>query len=96
MNSLVHSREAGKHLGPLQIFGVSLMLGFVVAWSSVAFWLLIAVLAYGLFGVEIGVIGFRPVAFMFSITFVVVAALGFVSLAASILKAHASRAVEGE
>lgn len=79
---MVHSAEDGsipdgdRHIGLFPVLLIGMAFGFVTAWFAVAAWLLVTVLAYGLFGVEIYPPSFRVISFVFSSVFVVVTAAG--------------------
>lgn len=66
-------------MSPLQIFGVAVMLGFAAFGALLASWLFVAILAYGLFGHAILPPSPRVAALAFSLTFVVVAGIGWTS-----------------
>src|SRR5690606_26758721 len=79
---------AGKrpeHVPPFFVPLIGLMLGFVVAWALAAVSLIGSLVAYGLFGLEIGPLPFRVIAFAFSLVFVVVTLCGWVSWLAHII-----------
>jgi len=78
----VHSRLRGRHINPFQVLLIGLALGWMTAAFLVIAWLLVIILAYGLFGAGINPPSLRVAAFVFSAVFVTVTVVGSGSWAA--------------
>ena len=68
--------DGDRHIGLFQVLLIGMACSFVSAWFAVAAWLLVTILAYGLFGVEIYPPSLRVISFVFSAVFVIVIAAG--------------------
>lgn len=83
------------HVSPLFVVGVAFLFGSVATLALAAGWGLLAILAFGLVGVELRAPSGRVFAFVFSAVFVGMTALGWFSWLCDRLAAQASDTAGG-